>query len=282
MDWFGAIDELAFSPRLTARYGLTEEVTLKGGVGLFTQAPQPQDSFEPLGNPELKSEKARQYALGGEWRPLDFVELNVTGFYQDYYDQVANTNAFVVDPETGATDPLIYDNSGKGRAYGGEFLLRHYPHNKFFGWISYTLSRSERLDTLTNKWELYDFDQTHIFTAIAGYNLPLGFDVSARFQYVTGNPTTPIVGSVYDADEGSFSPISGARNSVRNKPFNKLDVRIDKSFIFDTWRMGVYLDVQNVYWADNQEGVQYNYDYTKKSIVTGIPIFPQLGLTARF
>jgi TonB family protein len=281
-DWFSSIKTLSLSPRLTGRYTINEQLALKGGVGLFTQPPDPQVTIEPIGNPELEPEKANQYAFGGEWRPLDYLELNVTGFYQDYYDLVTPTNDFEIDPDSGEPDFLVYNNAGKGRAYGTEVLLRHYPNNNFFGWISYTLSRSERRDVVTGKWELYEFDQTHIFTAIAGYNLPWGFDISARFQYVTGNPFTPIVGSVFDADSGSYQPIQGARNSVRNRPFNKLDIRIDKNFVFDAWRLGLYFDVQNVYWADNQEGVSYNYDFTKSQPINGLPIFPQLGITARF
>jgi outer membrane receptor protein involved in Fe transport len=281
-DWFSSIKNLAISPRLTARYTINEQFALKGGVGLFTQPPEPQVTVDAIGNPDLEPEKARQYALGGEWRPLDFVELDVTGFYQDYYDLVTPSSAFTVDPETNEPDFEVYNNSGQGRAYGAEVLLRHYPKDKFFGWISYTLSRSERRDPTTKQWELYEFDQTHIFTAIAGYNLPWGFDISARFQYVTGNPYTPITGSVYNSDSGDFEPIQGASNSVRNRPFNKLDLRLDKNFVFDAWRLGLYLDVQNAYWADNQEGIQYNYDFTKSQVVTGLPIFPQIGMTARF
>ena len=161
-------------------------------------------------------------------------------------------------------------------------LLRHYPHKRFFGWLAYTLSRSERLNLDTNEYQVFSFDQTHILTGVAGYNLPKNFDVSLRFRYVTGNPYTPIVGSVFDADEDNYRPVNGAPNSARNKAFNQLDFRVDKSFVYDRWMFGLYLDVQNVYNASNAEGVQYNYDYTQSAPINGIPIFPNLGVTAKF
>lgn len=282
MDHYSNNTQTTVSPRLTGRFNITETVAAKGGVGLFDQPPDPGTTFGGFGNPDLVSEKAIHYALGAEWRPLDYLEFDVTGFFRDSYDLVSSTTEFEVDEETGEVDFKLFENEGEGRSYGAEFLIRHYPNNRFFGWLAYTLSRSERLNPETGEYELFDFDQTHIFTAVAGYNLPYNIDVSARFRFVTGNPYTPIVGSVFDADEDTYIPVQGDPNSARNAPFNQLDIRVDKSFVFDAWMLGVYLDVQNVYYAKNPEGVLYNYDYTESAPLSGIPIFPNLGVNARF
>ena len=42
---------------------------------------------------------------------------------------------------------IPYGNTGSGLVYGTEVLLRYNPDDRFFGWISYTLSRSERLSS---------------------------------------------------------------------------------------------------------------------------------------
>ena len=47
---------------------------------------------------------------------------------------------------------------------------------------------------------------------------------------------------------------------------------------FQTWQFSAYLDVLNIYNRGNPEGVSYNYNYTKQSIVTGLPILPVLGI----
>ena len=282
LDHYSNIRENVFSPRLAARYNFNKEVAIKGGIGLFTQNPDPGQTIEGLGNPNLGSEKAIHYAFGGEWRPLEYIEFDSTLFYRDSYDLVVGSNNFTVNEETGEQELEISNNDGEGRAYGLELLIRHYPNNRFFGWIAYTLSRSERLDQETGQFEAYEFDQTHILTAVAGYNLPYNFDIAARFQLVTGNPFTPVTGAVFDSDDDEYQQVSGRRNSSRSDAFQQLDIRIDKTFIFDAWRLGVYLDVQNVYWADNAEGVQYNFDSTENRPITGIPIFPNLGVNARF
>jgi len=117
---------------------------------------------------------------------------------------------------------------------------------------------------------------------VAGYNLPYGFDVSARFRLTTGAPATPVVGSAYNSDTDGYEPIYGERGSVREATFHQLDLRVDKKFVFDTWLLGFYLDVQNVYNQENQEGTRYNYDFTDSAPVTGLPVLPTLGISAQF
>src|SRR5699024_6474190 len=155
---------------------------------------------------------AIHYALGAEWRAdslgMEYLEIDSTLFYRDNFDLVNTTSKERIDEE-GNRQPLVYENKGKGRAYGLELLLRHHPQNNFFGWLAYTLSRSERLDRKTNKWTLFNQDQTHILPLVAGYNLPWNIDLSARFRVVTGNPSTPVVGSVLDIDADMYRPIYG-------------------------------------------------------------------------
>lgn len=281
VDHYGAITETSFSPRLSSRYKLLDNLTLKGGVGLFTQPPLPNESGTIFGTDALTFEKAMHYAVGSEWRILDYVELDSTLFYRDMFDLVESTAAIDVDGE-GQAEDVRFNNLGEGRAYGLEVLLRHYPQNRFFGWVSYTLSRAERYDPIEDVFEPFQYDQTHILTMVAGYNLPYDIDVSSRFRLVTGSPYTPVVGSVWDADEDDYDPVRGETLSARNGTFHQLDVRIDKKFIYDTFIIGAYLEVINAYNAVNEEGRQYNYDLTESAPVRGLPIIPTLGVNGRF
>jgi hypothetical protein len=74
------------------------------------------------------------------------------------------------------------------------------------------------------------------------------------------------------------SPLFGAHNSIRIPAFYQLDARVAKRFKFggDT-ELEAYLDVQNVTNHQNPEEIVYNFDYTKKSYITGLPILPVLG-----
>jgi hypothetical protein len=46
--------------------------------------------------------------------------------------------------------------------------------------------------------------------------------------------------------------------------------------------LAVYLDVQNVTNNINGEYFIYNYDFTKKQLLPGLPIFPSLGVKAEY
>jgi hypothetical protein len=159
-------------------------------------------------------------------------------------------------------------------------MVRHALVNRFFGWVSYTLSRSERNDTPEDPagWYPYDFDQTHIFTAVAGYRLPLDLELSGRAQYVTGNPYTPYDGGLYLMDEGEYLGFPSAdENSERQAPFYALDVRLSKLFTFRRWQLEVFTDVLNLVHGENPEFILYNYDYTESATINGLPTIPSLG-----
>jgi len=264
-------------PRLGVRYDVHAgypRTTLKGGVGLYHQPPQPYQSIEPFGSKGVGSPSAVHTSLGFEQEISHPVELSVEGFYKDLNNLVVPVAA-----ADSAGNGQSYQNIGSGRVYGSEFLLRYKPEGRFFGWVAYTLSRSERRDAASDALYTYDYDQTHILTALGSYKLGRGWQAGLRFRYISGTPYTPELGGVMDYDAGTYAPISSSdRNSARTGAFHQLDVRIDKTWTFSAWKLSAYLDVQNAYVHQNPEGVSYNYNYSKSSSLTGIPFLPIIGL----
>jgi hypothetical protein len=51
---------------------------------------------------------------------------------------------------------------------------------------------------------------------------------------------------------------------------------------FEAWKLSTYLDVQNVYYSQNVEGYDYNFNYTQRTVITGLPIIPSIGLRGDF
>lgn len=281
LDYFKQTGSWAVDGRLGARYTVSDLVTVKAAVGNYHRAPAPQETGDEFGNPDLDLEYAIQYSAGVEFQFNEYLNLDVVGFYKDLRQLVSSSDEITVDDQGEAT-PLIYDNNGRGRAYGMEVFLRHQLANNFFGWVSYTLSRSERRDSGESSYRLFDVDQTHILTVLGSYSLPKEWSVGAKFRLISGNPTTPIVGGAYDSDNDEYVRVTGETNSDRQKTFHQLDIRVDKRWVFDLWTFNLYLDMQNVYNRANQESVQYNYDYTEEVDVTGLPFIPSLGLRAEF
>jgi TonB family protein len=279
-DYFTRVDEQRVAPRFTTRYQLDERWTLKGGVGLFYQEPTLDETDPNFGNPELDPKGAVHYSLGVEYRPTKYLTFDATAFYKTLFDQVARTDRVV--QRNGELVEERLDNSGEGRVVGGEFLLRHELAHNFMGWVSYTVMRAERKDSPDDPWRLFDYDQTHIFTALGTYRLPRNWEVGFRFRLVSGNPRTPVTGTILNSDADEYSAVHGRTNSARLPVFHQLDLRIDKQWIYTQWRFSAYLDIQNVYNRANPEEVQFNFDYSKRNYSQGLPILPIFGLRAEY
>jgi outer membrane receptor protein involved in Fe transport len=275
-DYSHDTEDWTLDTRLGVRYDLYPSelrTSIKGGIGVYHKPPEPYESIEPFGTPGIGSERVMQYSLGFEQELSRPFEVSIEGFYKDF-DQLA-----VWSPDPLTESGQRYDNIGIGRAYGGELLLRYKPGGRFFGWLAYTLSRSERRDRPEEAWELFDYDQTHILTALGSYKLGRGWTVGARFRYISGTPYTPYVGGIADYDAGGYSPVESAdKNSARLPARHQLDFRVDKEWVFQSWKLAAYLDVQNVYNRQNSEDIGYNYDYSEVDTVPGLPFLPILGV----
>lgn len=253
------------APRFSARQDITEmpRTTLKGGAGVYFQPPQPQETNPVFGTIGLVSNRAIHYGLGVEREITRNIEVSFEGFYKQMDYLVLNK----------------VGNVGNGRAYGTELLLRYKPDSRFFGWLAYTLSRSERRDAPGEPLRLSAFDQTHILTVLGSYRLGRGWEIGARYRLVSGNRYTPNNYGFYDANAGVSLPLQNyPLNGERLPLFHQLDVRVDKTWLLKGGgKVGMYLDIQNVYNNGNVEGVSYNYNYTQSTYVTGLPIIPSIG-----
>jgi TonB family protein len=268
----GATHEVAeVEPRISVHYAFTPEISAKAAFGVYHQAPQPEDLSAVFGTPLLGLSSAQHYLAGGTFQLTQSLSVEMTGFLSESQELVARSQS---------ESPLLaqaLDQSGIGRAYGTQFLLRQQQVGRFFGWISYSILRSERKDAPNLDWRLFDFDQSHVFTALGSYDLGRGFEVGLRFRFATGYPRTPVIGANYDARTDTFAPAFGAHNSIRIPPFVSLDARLAKHFKFNPFDGEVYLDVQNVTDHSNPEEIVYNTNYTQRGYITGFPILPVVG-----
>lgn len=128
---------------------------------------------------------------------------------------------------------------------------------------------------------LFDHDQTHNVVVVASYKLGR-WQLGGRFQYATGSPYTPVTGSTFMSDANEYQPTYGAINSERNPANHQLDLRVDRFFQFDGWKLAAYLDVSNVYLNAPVVDRDYSYDYTEREETTGLPILPSIGIRGEF
>lgn len=295
-DHFGLSDQWTLDPRLVVYEHLPHGIELTQAIGRYHAPPLITDLDPIFGDRRMLGSSATQFATTIKTILGDDKEVSATAYYQDLED-------LPVDAVTGAT-PISANGGtesggalgisrelvdtqfgsysyreaiGTGHAYGVELIARK-TVGTWTGWVAYTYGRSFRKNpTIADTFHPYVLDQPNTVTLVASTALPHGVRAGGRFRYATGNPFTPVAGAVMTPD-GKYRAIDGPLLSERLPDFVQLDLRVDKIWKRSWGTLDLYLDVQNVTWRDNIEGVTYNTDYTQRSYTKGLPIFPSLGV----
>ncbi len=309
---------VVLAPRFRLFWEAGDRMEWHVSAGQYGQFPDETEFFEDIGNPELDAPKALQFEWGGRRDLGHLVSLEGNLFYNAMRDLVTEPELpmlgiddfFASTPDLTAGEFPNYSNDGLGRAYGLECLLRRHFGERLFGWISYTLTRSERTSAPTEvidqirasriryalawipkayreevRWDLFDYDQTHVLTAVVSYDLGHDWEVGGRFMYATGNPITPASNRLFIVDTAGFVPLYdpyAGRNYERLPPYHALDLRVSRKFVFRRWWLEARLELQNAYYRKNIETWYYPYDYGKKLWIYGLPILPVPGLRGAF
>lgn len=269
-------------PRGVIRYLWDDSLTLKAGGGAYAQPPLEQEVDPTYGNPDVKAPRSWHLFVGAD---KDFREGGSQGwilagniFYKSMTNLVQPSSRLV--SRGGVTVSENYRNDGSGEAYGGSVFGKWFSL-PWSGMFSYTLSRSVRSDSSQLTY-LSQYDQSHILVLLGAVELGRNWRLSARVRFASGNPITPVEGGYFDGDNDVYVPQRGAFFSERVSPFYQVDVRVDKKWVYNTWMLSAYLDIQNLTNRQNIENIRYSYDYSTRSQVTGLPILPTFGLKAEF
>lgn len=249
-----------FSPRLAARYTLSERWSLNFSTGIYYQLP----AYTILGyrandvsvNTDAKYTRNKQLVGGVEY---DFAKRNsvitVEGFYKAYDQFPVSASKGISLANLGADFGVVGREdvlfTGLGRSYGAEFLYQQRFFQGWYGILAYTWVRSEFTGT-DGKYVPSSWDSRHLVSVTGGKQFGKNWEIGGRFAFSGGLPFTPddVEASTltYNWDRfGVGQPDWSRINSQRIRSFHQLDLRIDKKWFFEKWSLNVFLDVQNVY-----------------------------------
>ena len=277
-EYFSSTQDNYLMPRLNSTYSLTDSLAFNFAAGIYYQGPQNGENSEEFGNPTVGEEKSTHYfaSVSKDFRQRSNQGLNLElgFFYKELDDLIVATSERLNDGTN-----LVNDNDGTGSVQGIQ-LQASYKHNAVTFLTSYTYLKSRRHDPENGTYPS-EFDQTHNLNLIGVYEQSRWI-FSTRLRFVTGGPYTPIVGGILDSDNDVYAPVRGAFFSKRFDDFFQLDLRVDRKFIFKTWILSAYLDIQNLTNAKNGQGISYSYDYSQSQNAGGFPILPVFGLRGEF
>lgn len=256
-----------FSPRFSASYLLSQKWSLNFNVGRYYQLPP----YTTIGFRNNEGDLVNRdngltylrsdHVVGGfEFLPDEKSKFSLEGFHKWY----GNYPVSVLDKVSIASKGGGFGTFGDeevislatGRAYGMEFLYRTRDLAGFNIILSYTLVRSEAQEfdqelnpldsSIPTAWDNKHLLNITSFRKFKGY-----WQAGFRYRFAGGTPYTP-----WDIITSEKRPAWDARgtgyldynqfNNQRLSGFNQLDIRIDKDWYFDKWRLNLYLDIQNV------------------------------------
>ena len=259
--------KVARDTQLEAGWGRYSQLPARGGIVGLTISTGGLVAFSPL---PLQSE---QYLVAVDQRIGERSRFRVEAF-----DRQNETRAdFFSFP---AEIPLLRSGLfGRDYSRGLQFVLQRRSENRLSGWIGYTLAyaRSNSYQVTLPPPDLFlglDTpylptlqDQRHTVNLFASYRVTPSIRCSVKALYGSGFPA-------------SITPL------LRIGPYERLDLRADKSWTFRRWKLGLYGELLNATNHDNLRLEGFTTDPATQQLrlitVGGIPITPTAGLTFDF
>ncbi len=222
-----------------------------------TTTPSPLDIWTPSG-PYIEPQYADQYAIGYYRNFADNqFESSIEFYYKDLRNQIDYIDgANLVFNNTLETEIL----SGSGRAYGIELFFKK-RIGKLTGWMSYTLSKTEKQisgigqgDPGINNGKYYaaNYDRLHDLSLTGAFQVNINWSVSANFIYSSGRPITYPQGRYEYA--GLVLAQYEDRNGDRMPDYHRLDLSATLyNKLGGNWTFSLY----NVYNRMNASSISF-------------------------
>jgi len=241
-------------PRLTVRYALNDETSIKAAVTrnlqyihLVTNAGStlPTDVWVPS-TLKVSPQVSWQYAVGLFKNFKDnMFETSVELYYKTMENQIEYREGYtpgIEDPE----DEFVF---GSGISYGSEFYINK-ARGKLTGWIGYTLSWTFRKFPELNDGNKFPakYDRRHDLSVVGIYELTPKWKLSGVFVYASGNAIT--LPERFYLVEGVLAQQFSAVNQYRMDAYHRLDLSAiftPKPFSTKKFKSSWVFSIYNVY-----------------------------------
>ncbi len=285
-------NDLGIDPRISLRYILNPDVTLKASYGIYHQyldlASNPLFSAFDLWMPVDSTQapqRAQQFVLGVSTVPFEDFTFEVETYYKDMHNLVELRPNIITGSKL--SDVFFV---GSGYSYGIEFFLQKQVGD-WTGWLGYSFAYTRRKFPAINDDAPFPptYDRRHDINAVLTYRLNDRWTLGSTFVYATGQPYSQTQ-AFYNASEpdydGKLIPIEGPKNGLRLEPYHRLDLSATYSFglFSDKRNAELNIDIYNVYNHRNVWFRRINTDVIPATSedVRLLPILPTFGIQVKF
>ncbi len=283
-------------PQVGINYSINKFSTVKFHVGQSVQYIQqvnvssvtlPTDFWMPA-SLLIKPGTAFQMTMGYVRSFNHHIDLTIDFFYK----HMNNLTEFKKGITSTITKATMEENIiiGKGRAIGGEIMIEK-KSGKINGWLSYTLSKSDRIFNEINNGNPFPskYDRRHNLSLVLQYELNRKWYISSIFTYATGQAVTLPVGR-YMIGENIINQYVNY-NSFRMPAYHRFDVSLAHSFdlkygkehelVFSIYNVYNRLNPFFMYFQVTGDLNRYRLKVTPK-YVSIFPILPSVSYRFKF
>jgi hypothetical protein len=270
------------TPQASAAFIPTPSTRLQFAWGQYAQFPEISILTSPLGGRTLLPTRSIHSLAALEQRFGSRTRLRMELYnrtdrdiaWQPYFDP-RMVNGVVFNPPV---SPL-YLNSLRGYGRGAEIFLQRSSANRFTGWISYAYGHAEMRDDISREHFPSDTDQKHTANIFGSYRLRPSVNLSVKSSYGSG---FPIPGYVTQNAAGTYF-LAFSRDQLRMPYYQRTDVRINKSWTRDKWKITLYGEVVNLtdranYVFESVNGYNTKTGQTTVTLDSMFPILPSVGI----
>lgn len=180
-------------------------------------------------------QSAQQIAFSASKKWMDsFWELQVEAFYKTMDEQIDYRRGVSFFFSENARWEQAIEKKGLGRAYGFELFLRKQAMDstEWSGWLSYTLSKSERKFATINEgaWYPHRYDRRHQLSIVAEKRLNAKWTFSTNFILSTGHAVTMPDVAHFNLEGTLVDAIYEKRNNQRMPLYNRMDIAFVKNY----------------------------------------------------
>jgi hypothetical protein len=285
LDSFSETGEVHVLPRASLTWGLTGRSRLLAAFGRYAQFPAFHELHGRRANPDLEASRSTHALVGAEHSLGSSTRVRMEVYHQDVSGLPFTTAAewrreggSIMAPRPGAP----WRPSLSGHARGIELMLQRRTANGLSGWVAYSFGRARRHDEEGGLRFDSDFDQRHTLTVFGSYRVSHTLNLSTKYRYGSGFP----VAGFYEArPAGVF--LSAARNAYRPEGYSRWDVRANKAFLFDGWKLTAYAEVINLLNREHRrytglDGLNLSTGRAFLESDTLFPILPSIGVSVEF
>jgi hypothetical protein len=291
------LEQIAAQPvsaQASAAWQLASRTQLQFGFGRYAQFPDFQSLVFPcpavVPPPPFDSgfglvERSNHFTAAVEQRIGENTRVRVEAFDRENYELPGRLSADACTPIQPASSSLF---NLKDNARGAQLILQRRSANRLSGWLGYTLTYARQrlpvfqgssLSQVSFVDAPTEADQRHTLNAFATYRITPTINWSAKWLYGSGFPITPLDFQVVGDSVVTTGP------GRRLGPYERLDVRCDKAWVFRHWKMTLYAEGLNMTNHNNPRFVLVSIDSTGHATAVtekGLPITPTAGLVFEF